>query len=103
MVICGISKTKEKTMKAPTVLNMKSSKGNKVPNQFIIWTDEEQFFQSYQTIIGRRDNKGNVSLDKNRWDYSVTTSKYRNQWLGMNTKEIKKAIDDGTIQLVNLN
>ena len=24
-------------MKAPTVLNMKSSKGNKVPNQFIIW------------------------------------------------------------------
>ena len=103
MVICGISKTKEKTMKAPTVLNMKSSKGNKVPNQFIIWTDEEQFFQSYQTIIGRRDNEGNVSLDKNRWDYSVTTSKYRNQWLGMNTKEIKKAIDDGTIQLVNLN
>ena len=90
-------------MKAPTVLNMKSSKGNKVPNQFIIWTDEEQFFQSYQTIIGRRDNEGNVSLDKNRWDYSVTTSKYRNQWLGMNTKEIKKAIDDGTIQLVNLN
>ena len=90
-------------MKVPTVLNMKSSKGNKVPNQFIIWTDEDQFFQSYQTIIGRRDNEGNVSLDKNRWDYSVTTSKYRNQWLGMNTKEIKKAIDDGTIQLVNLN
>ena len=90
-------------MKAPTVLNMKSSKGNKVPNQFIIWTDEEQFFQSYQTIIGRRDSEGNVTLDKNRWDYSVTTSKYRNQWLGMNTKEIKKAIDNGTIQLVNLN
>ena len=90
-------------MKAPTVLNMKSSRGNKVPNQFIIWTDEEQFFQSYQTIIGRRDNEGNVALDKNRWDYSVTTSKYRNQWLGMNTKEVKKAIDDGTIKLINLN
>mgnify|MGYP003134338983 FL=1 len=90
-------------MKAPTVLNMKSSKGNKVPNQFIIWTDEEQFFQSYQTIIGRRDSEGNVTLDKNRWDYSVTTSKYRNQWLGMNTKEIKKAIDNGTIKLMNLN
>jgi len=90
-------------MKAPTVLNMKSSKGNKVPNQFIIWTDEEQFFQSYQTIIGRRDNEGNVTLDKNRWDYSVTTSKYRNQWLGMNTKEIKKAIDNGTIKIMNLN
>ncbi len=80
-----------------------SDLANKVPNQFIIWTDEEQFFQSYQTIIGKRDNEGNVTLDKNRWDYSVTTSKYRNQWLGMNTKEIKKAIDNGTIQLVNLN
>jgi len=90
-------------MKAPTVLNMKSSRGNKVPNQFIIWTDEEQFFQSYQTIIGKRDNEGNVFLDQNRWDYSVTTSKYRNQWLGMNTKEVKKAIDDGTIKLINLN
>ena len=90
-------------MNIPTVLNMKSSRGNKVPNQFIIWTDEEQFFQSYQTIIGKRDKKGNVFLDQNRWNYSVTTSKYRNQWLGMNTKEVKKAIDDGTIQLVNLN
>ena len=90
-------------MNTPNVINMKSSKGNKVPNQFIIWTDDYQFFQSYQTIIGRRDIKGNIFLDKNRWDYSVTTSKYRNQWLGMNTKEIKKAIDNGTIQLVNLN
>ena len=90
-------------MNTPTVINMKSSKGNKVPNQFIIWTDDYQFFQSYQTIICRRDIKGNIFLDKNRWDYSVTTSKYRNQWLGMNTKEIKKAIDNGTIQLVNLN
>lgn len=90
-------------MKAPTILNMKSSRGNKVPNQFIIWTDEEQFFQSYQTIIGKRDNEGNVFLDQNKWDYSVTTSKYRNQWLSMNTKEIKKGIDDGTIQLINLN
>ena len=90
-------------MKVPTVLNMKSSRGNKVPNQFIIWTDEEQFFQSYQTIIGKRDNEGNVFLDQNRWDYSVTTSKYRNQWLGMNTKEVKKAIDNGTIKLINLN
>ena len=85
------------------VENMVSRNGNKVPNQFIIWTDEEQFFQSYQTIIGKRDNEGNVFLDQNRWDYSVTTSKYRNQWLGMNTKEVKKAIDDGTIKLINLN
>jgi hypothetical protein len=90
-------------MKTPTVLNMKSSKGNKVPNQFIIWTDDIQFFQSYQTIIGKRDHLGKITLDKNKWDYSVTTSKYRNQWLGMNTKQVKDAILNGSIALEDLN
>ena len=84
-------------MNIPTVLNMKSSRGNKVPNQFIIWTDEEQFFQSYQTIIGKRDKKGNVFLDQNRWNYSVTTSKYRNQWLG-----ITKGLDQKQWQITNV-
>ena len=93
-------------MEAPIVLNMKSSKGNKVPNQFIICMggiDNIQFFQSYQTIIGKRDHLGKITLDKNKWDYSVTTSKYRNQWLGMNTTQVKDAILNGSISLENLN
>ena len=42
-------------------------------------------------------------LDFDRWDYSVTTSKYRNKWLGMTTAQIKKAIDTGEIILRDLN
>lgn len=90
-------------MQAPTVMNMKSSSGNKVKNQFIIWTDEGQYFQSYQTIIAFRDNEGNVTLDRNRWDYSVTTGKYRNQFLNMNKDQTQKAINSGEIVLKDLN
>ena len=87
-------------MEAPIVLNMKSSKGNKVPNQFIIWTDDYQFFQSYQTIIGRRDIKGNIFLDKNRWDYSVTTGRYRNIFLCEKMKQTKEKIKSGEYYLI---
>ncbi len=90
-------------MKAPTVTNMTSSNGNKVANQFLIWTEEAQYFQSYQTIIAKRDNEGNIYLDKNRYDYSVTTSRYRNKYLNMTTKEIEKKISSGEIILTDLN
>ena len=90
-------------MKAPTVTNMTSNNGNKVPNQFIIWTEDAQYFQSYQTVIAKRDNEGNIYLDKNRYDYSVTTSRYRNKYLNMTTKEIEKKISSGEIVLTDLN
>ena len=93
-------------MNIPTVLNMKSSRGNKVPNQFDIMIKGYIFFQSYKTVIAMRDLTGDnckTYLDVNRWDYSVTTSRYRNKWLGMTTKQIKKAIKDGSIILKDLN
>ena len=82
-------------MQAPTVMNMTSSSGNKVKNQFLIWTDKGQYFQSYQTVIAFRDNEGNVTLDRGRWDYSTTTGKYRNSFLGMNKAQTEKAIKAG--------
>ncbi len=90
-------------MQTPTITNMTSSRGNKVPNQFIIWTDEGCYFQSYQTVIAFRDNEGNVTLDENRWDYSVTTGKYRNKFLGLNKRETEQDIKYGHIKLTNLN
>ena len=87
-----------------TVLNMKSSRGNKVPNQFLVWTEDDTlYFQSYQTIIARRDTKGAVTLDKNRWDYSHTTGKYRNLFLRETKKETLKKIETGEYQLEDLN
>ncbi len=86
------------------VTNMKSSRGNKVPNQFDIYDGDKWYFQSYQTVIAMRCAKsGKTYLDQNRWDYSVTTSKYRNKWLGMTTLQVKNAIKNGSLILTNLN
>lgn len=85
------------------VQNMQSSRGNIVPNQFEIYADNGIYFQSYSTIIAFKSYGGKVQLDKERWNYSKTTAKYRNLFLRMSTKEIEKAIDNGTIELTNLN
>jgi hypothetical protein len=91
-------------MKAPTVLNMKSAKGNKVPNQFLIWDkDDTVYFQSYQTIIAKRTEEGQVTLDVNKWDYSLTTGRYRNIFLGENKRTTEYNIKRGKYKLENLN
>ena len=72
-------------------------------NQFLIHTNEGAYFQSYNTIIAFIDNAGKITLDEDKWNYSVTTSKYRNKFTGLTTQETKKKIESGEIQLVDLN
>lgn len=84
------------------VSNMTSRNGNDVPNQFLIEDGVIQYFQSYSSIIAKRVN-GELFLDERYWDYSSTTSKYRNMFTGMDTKETKAAIASGEITLVDLN
>lgn len=76
--------------------------GKKVANQFIIEDGDAEFFQSYNSIIAKREG-GKVYLDERYWNYSVTTSRYRNYFLGETTKETQRKIDDGTYTLCNLN
>jgi len=59
------------------VRNMRSPRtDSKVANQFIIDTNDGQYFQSYETIIAFYENKTGITyLDKNSWDYSRTTGK----------------------------
>ena len=85
------------------VSNMISNSGNKIANQFEILTDTARFFQSYNSIIAKVDNDNNITLDSHYWDYSRTTSKYRNIFLNMSTNDIKKDIKLGNIKLDNLN
>jgi len=90
------------------VENMTSSSGNKVANQFVLIDGDFEYFQSYDSIIIKVDNsKGHfdqqVYLDENMWDYSKTTGKYRNQFLGETKKETQEKIDSGKYILVNLN
>lgn len=84
------------------VRNMKSSNGNDIPNQFIIETPEGIYFQSYQSTIAV-NNDGKITIDVNNWDYSTTTGKYRNQFLGEGIAETRKKIESGEYKLADLN
>ena len=86
------------------IKNMTSSRGNKIPNQFIIDDGVYTYFQSYETIIAKRNNHtGQTFLDEARWDYSTTTGKYRNQFLGHDKRSTEQLIKAGIIHLVDLN
>jgi|TARA_R100001460_G_scaffold35463_1_gene68198 hypothetical protein len=85
------------------VRNMISNNGNSIANQFEISTDEGVIFQSYNTIIAKIMNSGQVYLDENYWDYSVTTGKYRNIFLLEKKKETQAKIDSGEYILTDLN
>jgi len=88
----------------PTVENMLSRNGNVIPNQFLIRTPDGVFFQSYETIIAVvGDPNGQVTLDEERWDFSATTGKYRNRFLGETIKETRAKIASGEYALANLN
>ena len=85
--------------------------GRDIPNQFIMTLYEtgnkkwvRQIFQSYDFIIAIKWNDGDIILlDKTYWDYSRTTGKYRNQFLGEDIKTTRKKIKSGEYRLADLN
>ena len=85
------------------VYNMTSAKGNKIANQFEIYDKKGTYFQSYNSIIVFINKKGQVYLDKYYWDYSRTTGKYRNIFLGEDKKETENKIKNKIYKLKNLN
>ena len=84
------------------VENMTSARGNKVANQFIINSEEGCYFQSYNSIIVKIEGR-EVYLDEYYWDYSVTTGKYRNDFLGEGIPETRAKIKSGEYTLTDLN
>jgi len=84
------------------VKNMISKNGNSIANQFVITDGNVEYFQSYDSVIVKREN-GKVTLDREFWDYSNTTGKYRNLFLGETKKETEKKINSGEYILANLN
>ena len=85
------------------VYNMISNSGNTIANQFEIYTDKGKYFQSYKSIIVFVDNEGQVFLDDYYWNYSRTTSKYRNIFLNDDTNSIKEKIKSGEYKFKELN
>lgn len=82
------------------VQNMTSNKGNIIKNQFIISGNDWELFQSYNSPIALKKD-GKVYLFEN-WNYSKTTTKYRNDFLRESTKETLKKIQNKEYILVDL-
>ncbi len=86
------------------VSNMDSPRSGKaVANQFVITTPQGDYFQSYNTLIVFQEFNGKTYLDKSSWDYSVTTGKYRNNFLGETKKDTERKIKSGEYILTDLN
>ena len=80
--------------------------GKPVANQYVMEYQNHTYFQSYKSTIAHIDYEYvpyRVELDEKYWNYSVTTSKYRNQFLNESTKETQAKINSGEYKLVDLN
>ena len=86
------------------VQNMTGRTGREVTNQFIIEDQAHNitWFQSYNSMICRKAGR-KITLDRSKWDYSVTTGRYRNKFLGESKQETQAKIDSGEYTLADLN
>lgn len=66
-------------------------------NQFIIYFENGTILQSYNSIIVVKLHDDDIIYLGRDWNYSNTTSKYRNAFLGMDKNDILRAIKDGFI------
>lgn len=77
-------------MSIPTVTNLRSPRsGAPVANQYEIAIAGAYYFQSYNTIIAKKEG-ATVTVSSN-YNYSRTTSRYFNVWLddnGLNSEEV---------------
>jgi len=77
-------------------------------NQFVIADGSITIFQSHDSDIVRQrvnpETKDYITeLDRNNWDYSKTTGKYRNIFLSETKKETERKIKEGIYTLTDLN
>lgn len=75
------------------VENMTSRSGRQTPNQFIIYGEDYELLQSYSSPIAMI--KGGETYIFKNWNYSRTTGKYRNQFLGETREETLKKLKSG--------
>jgi hypothetical protein len=77
-----------------------------IPNQYLINDGNDIYYKSYDTIIIKItyiNDKKTVYLSREYWNFSKTTNKYRNLFLGKTTKEIQELIKSGEYILTELN
>lgn len=77
---------------APSIRNP----GDVIRNQFIIYYDNGEVFQSYNTICGVRVDGMPLALS-GAHDYSRTTSAHVGRWCNLSTKERREGMESGEI------
>ena len=91
-------------MKNKIINKIKVAEFGGVRNQFEITTPDGRYFQFYNTIIAFKPADGGPTvLDSGSWDYSRTTGKYRNLFLGEGKAATEQKIKNGFYKLANLN
>lgn len=79
-----------------------NSNGNPAANQFVVATANGTYFQSYNSVVAKIDNRGNLILSTD-WDYSNTTRKHlyiflrREGFPYRNAASIRAAIKGGYV------
>jgi len=85
----------------PTVEALISPRsGEAVRNQVVINMNNGKVFQSYESTIAI-EYKG-ITYLTNKFDYSVTTSKYLKQFCGKSAKEVKTELKNKSKKFVLL-
>jgi hypothetical protein len=84
--------------------------GNPSANQLIMSDPHGETFVSYGSKICYRsfdrygvERRPKYVFDEYYWNYSRTTGKYRNEFLGFGVDECRKGIKEGWIKLTDLN
>ena len=77
--------------------------GKPCANTTIIATNGNKTLYSYNRAICRADSHNNIILDPVYYDYSTTTARHRNSFLGVTTAQLKHMINNNLVKFANLN
>lgn len=85
------------------VTQMINDKGNAAVNQFVITTDEGQYFKSYDTLIAFKPRCGATPVITSSWCASATTMKHLKLFLGcsLSKAQIQSRINTGSLIVNN--
>jgi hypothetical protein len=64
------------------------------------YTDGSEALYSYRTWIATKDKDGKVTLSRKYWNYSPTTCRHRNKFLGEFIAETRRKIKEGIYELI---
>lgn len=78
--------------------NLLTKFGNPSPNAVVALEDDLLVLRHYGTRVAAKDLQGRLILFT-AWDYSTTTAQYRNQFTGLDLRQTRKGLANGTITL----